>query len=164
MATLDEVFEEIYEDVKAQVPIAMRNAASSIANELTDFASTTMDDFYSWSPKRYRRFGSLRNNSYRRFYRNAHNSVYHGGVELVPNYGRSYPSVLFETNGKVMSAEAIFTYAYDEGMHGNTPQLEVALGRPLTHPPIMSPTPRERIERKRDEIEGHVEDYIHFNL
>ena len=163
MATLDEVLDEYYAELKKQIPSVMRNAASTIADELTDFTRTTMFDFYSFHPRRYRRFYGLRNKSYRRFYRNPHNSVYRGGVELVPDYGSSYPSV-FRNSGKIMSANAIFSYAYYEGMHGNTPELEKAFGHPLTHPPIMNPAPQDRIEKKRDEIEGHIEDYIHFNL
>lgn len=163
MASLDEVLDGILEDIKAQAPKVLSNAAKQIADEMTDYTSTVIANFYgSYGPHVYHRHGGL-NNSFKRYYKNG-STIFYGGVELLPDAVGGHPSIFVKTNGKVMSSDAIFEYSFMQGMHGNTPMLQVALGMPLSIPPNMSPPPIVLVEQKRDSIVGSIESYIHFSL
>lgn len=163
MASLDAVLDGILADIKAQAPKVLGNAAKQIADEMTEYTGTVIADFYgSYGQHVYQRHGSL-NNSYKRYYKNG-TTIFYGGVELLPDSLGGHPSIFVAKTGKVMSSDAIFDYAFMQGMHGNTPMLEVALGIPLSIPPVMSPPPITLVEKKRDEIVGRIESYIHFSL
>ena len=162
MASIDAVLDGIVNDIKAQAPKVLGSAASQIANEMTDYTRTVISDFYgSYGPHVYQRHGGL-NNSFKRYYKNG-GTIFHGGVELLPDSMGSYPSIFAKYTGKAMSSSAIFEYAIMQGRHGNTEQLQVALRMPLSIPPVSTP-PIELIEKKRDEIVGNIESYIHFSL
>lgn len=163
MASLEAVLDGILEDIKSQAPKVLGNAAKQIADEMTDYTTTVIADFYgSYGPHVYQRHGNLEH-SFKRYYKNG-TTIFYGGIQLLPDSLGSYPSIFFRKNGKSMSSDAIFEYSFMRGMHGNTPMLQVALGMPLSIPPIMSPPPIDLVEKKRDEIVGRIESYIHFSL
>ena len=71
--------------------------------------------------------------------------------------------MFYRRNKKVMSAEAIFDFAINKGKHGNMEALVgIITNRPFSSPPVMNPTPRELIEKKKDDIAKHISDYINF--
>lgn len=130
----------------------VKGAATKIADELTKFAEHSILGFYDhYQPVKYRRQGGLRG-SYVRYYRNPHNKIYHGGVEIQPGSG-SYTS----RSGLSVSSEWITALAVFNGMHGN---VEAFPRIPKTVPPRMTPPPFELIEKKRDEIIGNIDSYI----
>ena len=132
----------------------IQQAASKIADELTQEAQLAIDDFYGhYSPVRYHRQGGLKD-SFTRYYRNAHSTIYHGGVELHPGSGSYHGRV----NGERVSVGADWVSALSifNGMHGNVE----AFGKPVFVPPRMSPTPFERVTKKCDDIVSHIQDYL----
>ena len=163
MASLADVLDGILNEIKAQAPKVLGNAAKQIADEMTDYTHTVVADFYgSYGPHVYQRHGGL-NNSFKRYYKNG-STIFYGGVQLLPDSMGSYPSIFAAKTGKFMSSSAIFDYAFMEGRHGNTEMLQVALGMPLSIPPVMSPPPIDLVEKKRDAIVGNIESYIHFSI
>lgn len=165
MSNIDEIIDNIEKSVKEAAIKAGAAAAKKIADDLTRYSKeVVMVKFYShYVPERYKRTASLLNNSIKRYYKNPHNTIFTGGIRFVPDYGQSYPSMFYSRNGKVMSAEAIFDLAVNKGKHGNMEALVgVITNRPFTIPPIMNPTPRELIEKKRDEIARRINDYINL--
>ena len=136
------------------VQTKVQKAASKIADELTQEARNAISDFYNHypNPVLYKRQGGL-NSSYKRFYRNPHGTVYRGGVELMPGSGSYHSCISREAVGSdFVSALAIFN-----GEHGNVQALPYSVN---TIPPVMSPSPYEKIEEKRNAILMNIYDYL----
>lgn len=130
-----------------------QKAASKIATELTNEAKLAIEEFYGdYSPVIYKRQGGLKG-TYKRYYRNPHGKIYHGGVELIPGTG-SYSSVV---SGKSVGSDFISALAVFNGMHGNVEALPFKVN---VIPPRMSPTPYEKIRIKKDIILMNIYDYL----
>ena len=165
MSNIDEIIDNIKKQVSDASVKAGASAAKKIADDLTRYyKEVVMVKFYSdYVPTEYNRTAALLNHSFRRYYKNPHNTTFTGGIQFIPNYGKSYPSMFYNHNKKVMSAEAIFDLAVNKGKHGNMEALVgVVTNRSFTIPPIMSPSPMELMEKKRDEIARGINDYINL--
>ena len=129
----------------------VQKGVSKIADELTVTALTSVMGFYGhYTPISYKRHGGLYS-SFRRFYRNPHNTIYYGGVEILPSAG----------DYKV-SGDYITELAYS-GHHGNIEALGgIAYpNRPIkNYPPVMPLSPGEILERKKESIIAHIGDYF----
>ncbi len=166
MSDFESVIENIKKRIEEEAPKAAAAAAQKIATELTQYSTTVMVQFYlSYSPTQYKRSGALGTQTIKRYYRNPHGKIFHGGVELIPNYSGSYPSIFYKYNNKVMSPEAIFDLAYEQGKHGNMEALAgVIHSHNFTIPPIVKPSPKKQIEQKRDDIVRRIDSYIHLTI
>lgn len=130
-----------------------QKAASKIADELTKEAALAIEDFYgSYSPAMYKRQGGLKG-TYKRYYRNPHGKIYHGGVELMPGTG-SYSSFI---SGESVGSDFVSALAVFNGMHGN---IEALPFKVKTVPPRMTPSPYEKINTKKDIILMNIYDYL----
>lgn len=129
------------------------NAAQKIADDLTKEAKLAIEFFYdSYNPIKYSRQGGLRG-TYKRYYKNPHGQIYHGGVELMPGTG-NYKSSL---TGEPMGADFVSALAVFNGMHGNVEAFPFAV---KTIPPRMSPSPYEIVEKKRQFILMNIYNYV----
>lgn len=137
----------------------VRNAASKIADEMTKEAKSVMYDFYSWKPRMYKRQPAVADPSVcQRYYRNPHNTIYYAGVEILQSKG-SYRA-LFSKGHPSVGGEYI-TDLMMQGRHGATETFPSwVLAHVSNYPPIMRPTPEERLIRKLDEIGGNMEKYF----
>lgn len=133
----------------------MRNAASKIADELTKFAEHAIIGFYDhYQPKRYKRHGGL-SSAFSRYYRNPHNTIYYGGVEILPSKG-SYSG--WQNHSKIsVDPNFISKLSIYFGMHGNVAAFPHP---PVNVPPMMHPSPLDLINKKRDEIVDGIDSYF----
>ena len=146
-SSLEAALKEIAED-------ACRNAAGRIRDELYEEAKLAIEDFYnSYNPIYYRRhYYNFYNKSFKKYYSNAHGTIYRGGIELTPeNLDEIYKH----------PASDVFDSVY-AGIHG-----PAAMGFTWHHPkggaigaaPITA-SPMETLLKKRDYIIDHIEDYL----
>lgn len=144
--------------IEQEVKDKARQAVSRIANEMTQEAEFQILKFYSsYSPSMYKNQFGLRG-SYKRYYRNPHNTIYYGGVELQPSSG-SYRANYLPGHPSI-SSEYISDLAY-EGRHGATEQFpKWVLSHINTIPPVMSPSPKDALEKKIKDIEGNIDKYF----
>lgn len=152
----NDIYSKLVSIVEPQLFSVMTHAASQIADDLTDTARLAMDDFYAhYSPIYYRhRQGGIKN-TFKRYYKNPHNSIWTAGVELIPGSGKytgwhDGHRVTVETD--YVSALAVFN-----GMHGN---VEAFPHEIHNIPPRMDESPFKIIENKRDEIVSHIQRYF----
>ena len=138
-------FDQIKKAIDNQLKEKMRNAASYIANALTNEAHMAISMFYGhYSPVIYKRSGAL-TNSYKRYYKNPHNTIYHAGVEIKPDGGS------YRIDSDFVTAQ---TWFY--GKHGNWE----AVNPNASIPPIMSPTPYQYLLMKRDHVLQSLQSYF----
>ena len=132
-----------------------RIATSKIANELTEFTNHAILGFYDhYQPTRYKRQGGL-SGAFARYYRNPHNTIYHGGVEILPSKG-SYTG--WREHHKIgVDSSFITQLAIFNGMHGNVAAFPHP---PLNIPQKMLPTPYKLITKKRDDIVKNIDSYF----
>lgn len=141
---------QIAEQIKKQLRERMQNAAHHIADELTQQAKNSINDFYGWNPLMYKRtFGTQ--DTFDRLYHNHGDSVTCGVRLQAP--GGSYPNY----NGKKsVSGDWIFQLTYS-GKHGAAQFFPWPISN---FPPTMSPSPIERIMEKRDALVGGIDSYF----
>lgn len=145
---LKEALEEIVRE-------RVQKAASKIADELTVEAGFSIVRFYThYSPIYYRGQGGL-SDTYTRYYRNPHNVIYYGGVELHPGSG-SYSGW---SGGRKVSVGSDFVSALAvfNGMHGNVEAFPHAI---KNVPPRMPQSPFELVNKKKDEIINNIDSYV----
>lgn len=146
---LDSLEEMIHEKVKI--------GAKKIQKQLANQAQSAIQDFYSYKPKQYDRH-KPRGKTYQKYYRDDNNGIIYTGIELAPP-NNEYPSVFYSYTKKVMNPSAILDLMWNQGKHGNTEQFPWA-SRINFFPPVMNPTPRERVEQKRDQILNNPQKYF----
>lgn len=149
--------------IKEYASNVARNVAGQIRDDLFKEAKLAIEAFYnSYSPKYYRRhYYNFYNKSFKKYYSNAHGTIYRGGVELTPeNLDSIYRA----------PAEFVFETVY-AGYHGPA---DFGVGWGRTHDDLknFSPVgngegiesstavPMEMIEKKRDYIIDHIQEYI----
>lgn len=128
------------DELKAYALQIKKDMAQDVKTFMVDAASSAIEAFYeSYSPLFYdRHYWNFRNNSYAGYYKNPHNSIIYGGVQLTPDelhdIYRADTDVVFNN---VMA-----------GMHGNI----MMIGNPLITniPPMMVVSPLERMLNARD--------------
>lgn len=140
-----------------------RSVAGQIRDDLFDEAKLAIEAFYnSYSPKYYRRhYYNFYNKSFKKYYSNAHGTIYRGGIELTPeNLDSIYRA----------STDLVFDTVY-AGLHGPA---DFGVGWGRTHDDLKnfspmgtgegisggSAVPMEMIEKKRDYIVDHIQAYV----
>lgn len=136
-------------------------AASRIADELTEEARSAIDYFYNVDYpsselviyKRSDEGAGSMVKSYTRYRMNKHSHIYHGGVTLIDpgpreNHGKWH--------GHSIDSDWLFMEVWLSGRHGRVENFPHA----KKIPPIMSPTPYERVKMKRDEILENLDEYL----
>lgn len=153
-------FKDYIDEQKRLLEEKARKATSRIADDLTKEANRAIDEFYSWSPRRYKRQEAIRKiNKPKRYYRNPHNTIYRGGVELPASTGGSYHANYLPGHPAV-SDEYIADLFY-AGRHGATECFpRWVLNHIRNMPPTMSPSPIEMIETKYNEISNNLANYF----
>lgn len=142
---LNKIADGLVKDVQKKV----KNATSEIAYELTHEAKSAIIAFYKdYDPLYYRRSYSMRY-TYKRFYRNPHGKIYHGGVELVDAGDRKQHGT--------RDSEYIFNEVWMLGRHGRPEEFPHAIHN-IT--PITSPPPWDVVLNKRDEIVKNIQSYL----
>jgi len=145
------------EQIKNYVNSVASKTAGIIADDLTDEASSSISDFYNdYEPKYYRRhYYNLKENGFRRYYRNPHNTIFYGGVELTP-----------EKMDDLYNAppEQVFNTVMD-GFHGvasmiSSGNADMGFVRQTTFVPRMIPSPMDMLLDKRQYIEKNIDKYI----
>lgn len=137
-----------------------RITAADIRDELTDAAFNAIVKFYeSYSPRSYRRhYYNFLEKSFRKYYSNAHGTIYRGGVEFTPQLMDDiYQSSSGYSPAQV--TEQVFDTVY-AGFHGVASTQIYPGSAPRYSPPVMRPSPMELILSKRDEIEDNLDKYI----
>lgn len=135
--------EALRKDLKTYGARFSAGMASRIAEELNIEAVFAISEFYrDYEPKHYERhYYNFIGKTSREYYRNPHNTMVRGGVELNPEWMDD----LYRD-----STEEVFDLVL-HGFHG------APLGK--NNIPVMSPTPLDIIEAKRDEIVSNIESY-----
>lgn len=130
----------IPEDLKRDIQKFGNNIAKNIAitarEEITKEYAIAVEEFYNaYTPLQYERKWQLRK-SYRPYYRNAHGTRYHGGVEICTDKMKDVHSD---------SNEIVLSYALS-GWHGNP-------NRGIYTPPYIY----EHVENFRDILFGYID-------
>lgn len=131
-------------DLRKYANSVCRNAASEIADELTESALFAMGAFYSdYSPEKYsRHYYNFMNRSFRRYYSNPHNKIFRGGVEYTPSLMSSIYSD---------PVENVFIDVVGMGSHGPYDFTKVS---------PMNKSPMQMVVEDRDNIVKNIDLYI----
>jgi len=144
---------ELIKDLKKYTNSVCVSLASQVRDELNITAAKAIEDFYNhYRPKNneplyYKRhYYNFRNNSFTKYYKNPHNSIVRGGVELTP----------YELDDLYRAdTEYVFNLVY-LGYHGNVKMFPHQVSNV---PPIMEPNPLTIILNKRNDIIGNINHY-----
>ena len=135
---------KLRDDLKDYSNQFIRGVVEEVKNELTETAFNAITRFYtSWTPKSYNRhYFNFMNYSFKGYYKNPHNSIVRGGVELTPYRMRN----IYED-----PTQEVFDLVY-HGYHGMAS---------ITSPnvPVMSPSPIELIYLRRNNIVKNISMY-----
>ena len=157
--SLEDFRKDIEKDARDYATNIAKIMAKDIADEMTEVASSAIEDFYNqYDPEDlsthggeiyyYRHWNFEK--SFKRFYRN-HDPRYYGGIELTMS---DLPNVYHGTNS---APQNVFWRVY-AGYHGIASFMS-AKGKTNIPVPIMSPSPMERINSRFDYIQKHLKDY-----
>ena len=141
MATWKTKFESKCKDeLRAYALQVKKDMAQDVKSHMLNAAASAIEAFYdSYIPLYYdRHYWNFRTNSYTGYYKNPHNAVIYGGIELTPDalqdIYRASTDIVFNN---VMA-----------GMHGNILMIDNPL---ITNiPPMMVKSPLERMLDARD--------------
>lgn len=138
-----------------------RNVAGQIRDDLFDEAKLAIEAFYnSYSPKYYRRhYYNFYNKSFKKYYSNAHCTIYRGGVELTPELMDD----IYQD-----PVQEVFDTVFIAGLHGPAGAITFGYDQISEEPKFFTPvrsnagtvSPYKRIMDKRDYIIDHIQDYI----
>lgn len=131
------------------------NMSRTIEDKLIQTASNAINAFYEhYTPKYYsRHYYNFEKYSFKGYYRNPHNSVVRGGVELTPY--RLQPIYDYDPEG-------VFQDVYNgiHGFAGDTVIEGIGGGRrKIKAPPVMSPSPLDIIYGERDRLVKNINRY-----
>lgn len=155
---IDSLFNKIKKDVQEKA----RRATSKIADELVLETKMALAYFYnSYHPTRYtHRQQSILSSGFKRYYKNPHNTIYYGGVELTPEANSGSYHANYYPDHRAIAPSYIANLIY-EGRHGATEMFPEWVRAHITnYPPKMSPTPRERLDKKIEEIGNNLDKYF----
>lgn len=139
---------DLIKDLKTYSTAICVSLASQVRDEMYKEAQFAIDAFYNdYEPLYYKRhFYNFKKNSFKKYYKNPHNSIVRGGVELTP----------YEMDDLYrLETEYVFSLVY-VGYHGNA---AIFPHNVSNIPPIMSPSPLEMLLDKRDHIVGNIGNY-----
>ena len=127
--------QEFRDDIREYLKTYARTFCGVAADELTRVAKSAMADFYNdYSPKVYQRTFDLRDNSYKRYFRDNGRRVY-GGVRISAENMQPYGNIW---TGRLVDPEIIVNSAWEHGWHGRG---DIGI-------PPMSPTPLEIVRER----------------
>ena len=129
-----------------------RITAGQIRDELTEEAMYSIAAFYSdYSPIKYKRhYYNFMDRSYKKYYSNAHNTIYRGGVEFTPD---SMADIYTKYPVHSYSPAEVFSSVVESGIHG--PELLYRTDGSVVEnvlAPLMDESPMEMVLKKKDEI------------
>ena len=148
---------DLRDEIKRIADKKMVRIAAKIRDDLTETAGSAIQAFYNnyrpgsdGEPLYYQRhYWNFEEHSFQKYYAHSLSSdIYYGGVRLTPELMYDvYREDTFE----------VFTSVYS-GYHGPK---ELYNSYTKRIPPIMSPSPRERIILRRDEIKRQLENHTY---
>lgn len=139
---------DLIDDLKKYASTVCVSLAGQVRDELYETARYAIEEFYNdYSPLYYKRhFYNFKEKSFFKYYKNPHNSIIRGGIELSS-----------EQMDDIYRAETeyVFDLVY-HGFHGNVE----ALPRSISNiPPVMNPSPLDILYDKRDYLIENIDDY-----
>ena len=143
-----ELKDELIKDLTKYAVTVAKSLATQVRDEMNETANQAIEDFYDdYTPLFYRRHRyNFMENSFVKYYKNPHNSIIRGGVELTPyNLDDIYRA----------DTEYVFNLVY-LGYHGNVNMLP---RRVSNVPHIMSPNPLDILLDKRDYLVKNIKNY-----
>ena len=141
---------DVEKELRQYCKKVLSNVAGQVRDELTLEAQYAIEDFYNdYNPLYYHRhYWNFYNNSFKKYYSNAHGIIFRGGVELTP---QEMSDIYQDSTNEVFDS----VYA---GFHGVSSMFVSPKSFSVT--PRMSPSPMERILDKRDYIIKNVDKYV----
>ena len=141
---------DLIKDLKAYATSVCTSLAGQVRDEMYKEAHFAIDEFYNdYEPIYYKRTPkhyNFKKNSFKKYYKNPHNSIVHGGIELTPDELDD----LYRAD-----KEYIFNLVY-LGHHGNVNMFPHTINN---IPPVMSPNPLNILLNKRDFLVKNIVDY-----
>lgn len=141
---------DVEDEIRQYCKKVLSNVAGQIRDELTQEAQNAIEDFYNdYNPLYYHRhYWNFYNNSFKKYYSNAHGVIFRGGVELTPqNMSDIYKE----------KPEWVFDSVY-AGFHGIAGMF--VSPKTFTVTPRMNPSPMEMLLAKRDNIVKNIDTYV----
>lgn len=137
-----------------------RTVAGRIRDELTEETMYSIAAFYTdYSPSKYHRhYYNFMDKSYKKYYSNAHNNIYRGGVEFTPD---AMDDIYTKYPVHSYSPAEVFSSVVESGIHG--PELLYKSdGSVLKNvlAPQMDESPMEMVMKKKDKILDNINEYI----
>lgn len=140
---------DLIRDLKDYSATVCVSLATQVREEMYETAKFAIEEFYKdYTPLYYKRhYYNFRENSFIKYYKNPHNSIVHGGIELTP----------YELDDIYRTkSEYVFNLVYS-GFHGNVNML--GSDKITNVPPIMNPSPLDILLDRRDELVKNINDY-----
>lgn len=143
-----EIKDDLIRDLKNYSSAVCVSLASKVRDEMYKEAQMAIEEFYNdYDPLYYNRhYYNFRKNSFKKYYKNPHNSIIYGGIELTP----SELDDIYRAD-----TDYVFNLVY-LGYHGNVNMLPYNI---FNIPPTMEPTPLEILLDKRDFLVKHIDNY-----
>lgn len=139
---------DLIKDLKQYSSTVCVSLAAQVRDEMYKEAQLAIEKFYDdYKPIFYKRhYYNFRKNSFLKYYKNPHNSIVRGGIELTP----------YELDDLYRAdKEYVFNLVY-LGYHGNVNMLPYSISN---IPPTMTPNPFDMLLDKRDYLIDHIDDY-----
>lgn len=153
-----EISKDLLTDLQKYSATVAISLATQVRDEMNTTAQKAIEDFYNhYRPKNgeplyYKRhYYNFRKKSFTKYYKNPHNSIIRGGVELTPyNLDDVYRA----------DTEYVFNLVY-LGYHGNVGMFPHHV---TNVPPVMSPNPLDILLDKRNEIIKNINEYKEYAI
>lgn len=147
-----EITKELKNDLEKYSSKVAVGLATKVRDDLIEATVYAIAAFYmDYTPKYYKRhYYNFMNNSYEKYYRNAHGNIVYGGVFLSP----SGMDDIYQDE-----TQEVFDLVY-AGYHGVSSGFETP--KSFTSTPVMTPSPLEIIKNERDNIVSNIEAYKTF--
>lgn len=141
---------DLIQDLKTYATSVCTSLAGQVRDEMYKEAHFAIDEFYNdYEPiyyKRTKNHYNFKKNSFKKYYKNPHNSIIRGGLELTP----------YELDDLYRAdKEYVFNLVY-LGYHGNVNMFPHTI---YNTPPVMEPSPLDILLDKRDFIVKNINDY-----
>ena len=138
MASKKNLAKEVENQIRSRINPVLKELAATTRDELYNAANSAIADFYRhYNPTYYQRHYYNLPRSYRKSYTIANYKKYFGGLLI---------SYTYMDNIYLATTEGVFNAVINKGFHG----LDDIYAPPL------SPTPIERIYKRRDEIAADI--------
>ncbi len=139
---------DLIDDLKKYGSSVCISLASQIRDELHETAKYAIEEFYNdYTPLYYKRhYYNFRKKSFYKYYKNPHNSIVRGGIEL--SYEQMDDIYRADT-------EYVFDLVY-HGFHGDVASFPHSISN---IPPVMNPNPLDILYDKRDYLINNISAY-----